>query len=137
RPVMEKLLRIFALQTAMPGNPSIYLQDFFARGGGEWIKNIFVQNRNLLPVHRLFDPADSDFRQFYEQAGAIFRSRSASTAPDATLSRKGFSPEAAMALRQSCAGALNDGVMLDVLPPPPPEGKPDPDFDRIRQNMDD
>jgi hypothetical protein len=136
RPVMEKLLRIFAIQTAMPGNPSIYLQDFFARGGGEWMKNIFVQNRNLLPVHRLTEQPDSDFRKFYDQAGAIFRSRSASVDPALTLTQKGFSPEAAMALQQSCASALNDGAMLDVLPPKPPEGQPNPDFDRIKRNMD-
>ncbi|HEY9686564.1 MAG TPA: hypothetical protein V6C52_06275 [Coleofasciculaceae cyanobacterium] len=136
RPVMEKLLRIFAIQTAMPGNPSIYLQDFFARGGGEWMKNIFVQNRNLLPVHLLTGDPNSDFRKFYEQAGAIFRSRSASVDPSSVLTQKGFPPEAAMALRQSCASALNDGAMLDVLPPQPPEGQPDPEFDRIKQNMD-
>lgn len=141
QPVMDKLLRIFAVQTAMPGNPSIYLQDLFARGGGEWLKNIFVQNRNLIPIHML--PADpkaapqTPFQHFFHEAGQILRTRSALTDPASGLESKGFEPEEAMAIRRSCAQALNNGTMLMTIPSRPPEGKADPMFDRIKKNMDD
>ncbi len=47
-PVFEKIQRIVALHTALPGNPSVYLPDLLAQSGGEFIKNMFLQNRNLV-----------------------------------------------------------------------------------------
>jgi hypothetical protein len=55
RPTLPKLLRLFALQNALPGNPSIYLPDWFAQGGGEWTKNIFIQSQALIRVDKLPD----------------------------------------------------------------------------------
>ncbi len=45
---LEKYKRVVALQVALPGNPSIYLPDLLAQGGGEYTKNMFLQNRNLI-----------------------------------------------------------------------------------------
>gem|GEM_PF-2626756 len=73
RPVMEKLLREFAVQIAMPGNPSIYLPDFFAQGGSEFVKNMYAQNRNIIRVDK--DSNDAEFRQFQQQAGKILNAR--------------------------------------------------------------
>lgn len=73
RPVLEKLLRMFAVQTAIPGNPSVYLQDLFAQGGSEFVKNIFVQNRNLIRLDKLEN--DPDFQDFFKRAGEIFQLR--------------------------------------------------------------
>jgi hypothetical protein len=73
RPVMDKLLRIFATLNAIPGVPSVYLPDLFAQGGGELIKNMFVQNRNLIRVDKL--ESDPEFKAFFEQVGRIFNTR--------------------------------------------------------------
>lgn len=63
-PVMDKLLRIFAIQSAMPGNPSLYLHDLFAQGGGEWLKNEFVQDRAPIRIDRLeSEPGMNRFMQ--------------------------------------------------------------------------
>lgn len=72
-PVMEKMQRLFALQNALPGNPSVYLPDLFAQGGSEWTKNIFVQNRNTIRVDKLEN--DPQFQAFYQQVGQIFKTR--------------------------------------------------------------
>jgi hypothetical protein len=74
RPVMDKLLRIFALQCALPGNPSVYLHDLFAQSGGEWIKNAFVQNRALIRTDRL--ETEAGMREFMDAAAGIFGQRS-------------------------------------------------------------
>lgn len=73
RPVLSKLLRVFAVQNAIPGNPSIYLPDLFAQGGSEWLKNVFVQNRNLIRVDKLAE--DAEFQAFFAQVGEIFNTR--------------------------------------------------------------
>jgi hypothetical protein len=73
KPVMEKQERIFAIQNALPGNPSVYLPDLFAQGGSEYIKNTYVQNRSIIRADRLKDP---QFQKYLEQVGKIFNSRS-------------------------------------------------------------
>lgn len=60
RPTLPKLLRLFALQNALPGNPSVYLPDWFAQGGGEWTKNTFIQNRALIRVDKLPEVHDAN-----------------------------------------------------------------------------
>jgi hypothetical protein len=90
QPVMDKLLKVFAVQNALPGNPSVYLPDLFAQGGSEWTKNIFTQNRNLIRVDKL---QDRGFERFLEEVGAIFGTRSN---PDLQV--------------------LNDGTVLPVTP---------------------
>ncbi len=45
-PVLDKLTRSMAVQIGSPGSPSIYLPDLLGQSGGEYVKNMFVQNRN-------------------------------------------------------------------------------------------
>lgn len=73
KPVMEKLKRVFAVQNALPGNPSIYLPDLFAQGGSEFTKNIFGQNRNIIRVDKL--KTDPDFQRFFAEVSNIFNTR--------------------------------------------------------------
>jgi hypothetical protein len=73
QPVMANLKKVFAIQNALPGNPSVYLPDLFAQGGGEWTKNTFCQDRNLIRVDKLQDP---QYRQFLDEVSSIFRTRS-------------------------------------------------------------
>lgn len=73
RPVYAKMLRLFAVQLGLPGNPSIYLPDLFAQGGGELIKNIYVQNRNLIRHDRL--ETDPELRDFVDSAANLFKIR--------------------------------------------------------------
>ena len=71
--MMEKLKRVFAVQNALPGNPSIYLPDLFAQGGSEFTKNIYAQNRNIIRVDKLKN--DPDFIRFNQEVGNIFKTR--------------------------------------------------------------
>ncbi len=106
-PVMDKLKRLFAVQAALPGNPSVYLQDLMADGGSEWTKNVQLQNRNLLRVDKFQQPSvvdvknkASDFNNYFAEVGKIFGAR---TNPG---------------LRQKYPQleALNNGVLLPVTP---------------------
>jgi hypothetical protein len=98
KPVMENLQRLFAVQAALPGNPSVYLNDLFAQGGSEWIKNVFVQNRNLIRTDKLQD--DVDFKNFYGEVGKIFGARS----------------NPAMLKAYPELQALNNGALIPVTP---------------------
>ena len=108
KPVMDKMKRLFAVQAALPGNPSVYLQDLMADGGSEWTKNVQLQNRNLLRVDKFQTSGAtvdvrhpySDFNHYFAEVGQIFGAR---TSP---------------ALRQQFPQleALNDGVLLPVTP---------------------
>ena len=71
-PVMAKQERIFAIQNALPGNPSVYLPDLFVQGGSEYIKNIYVQNRPVTRTDRLDDPK---FKDYHDNVANIFSSR--------------------------------------------------------------
>jgi hypothetical protein len=83
KPVLDKLLRVMAIQVASPGNPSVYLPDLFAQSGSELIKNMYVQNRNVIdysfiepkgaPANRQFDRPY--LRTFMKQASAILKWR--------------------------------------------------------------
>ncbi len=83
KPVLDKLLRVMAIQVASPGNPSVYLPDLFAQSGSELIKNMYVQNRNVIdysfvdptaaPENREFDRPY--LRDFMKQASAILKWR--------------------------------------------------------------
>lgn len=139
RPVLPKLLRIFAVQNALPGNPSVYLPDWFAQGGGEWTQNVFSQNRALIRTDKLkalkgglseqgannLLTHDVDYRRFIERAGAIFRTRSVglSRALESVSGNKPSEGEAPKdkTFRERTGktgslgpGALNEGVLLDV-----------------------
>jgi hypothetical protein len=72
-PVMDKLLRIFALQCGMSGNPSVYLHDLFVQSGGEWLKNAFVQDRSVIRTDRL--ETERWLQSFLDAATAIFGQR--------------------------------------------------------------
>jgi glycosidase len=102
RPVLPRLLRLFAVQNALPGNPSVYLPDWFAQGGGEWTQNVFSQNRALIRTDKL-KALDPNYRRFAERASAIFRTRSAGISSSASPDKGTLGP-----------GALNEGVLLDV-----------------------
>ena len=73
KPVLSQLLRAFAVQNAIPGNPSVYMPDLFNQGGSEWLKNIFLQNRSLIRVDKLAE--DADFQAFFKATGEIFKTR--------------------------------------------------------------
>lgn len=73
KPVMEKLKRVFAVQNALPGNPSVYMPDLFAQGGSEFTKNIYAQNRNIIRVDKLKN--DPDFIRFNQDVGNMFKTR--------------------------------------------------------------
>jgi hypothetical protein len=132
RPVLKKLLRLFAVQNALPGNPSVYLPDWLAQGGGEWTQNIFAQNRALIRTDKLSNhssgnpakPAknqadgskntpphqadDPEFQDFLKRAGQIFRTRSQGPTfevqgKDGQRKPVRMGPE-----------ALNDGMLLDI-----------------------
>ncbi len=97
RPVMPKLLRAFAVQNALPGNPSVNLPDLFAQGGSEWTKNIFAQNRPLIRIDKRQQP---EFQAFAKRVGDIFNTRSTGLRlKDGTSAGQ---------------GALNDGKILPV-----------------------
>lgn len=72
-PVMNNLKKVFAVQNALPGNPSVYLPDLFAQGGGEWTKNTFCQDRNLIRMDKL---QDAQFQRFFNDVSRIFTTRS-------------------------------------------------------------
>lgn len=74
KPVMAKQERIFAIQNALPGNPSVYLPDLFAQGGSEYIKNIYVQNRPIVRTDRL-NGKNPEFNEYMNNVGNIFNSR--------------------------------------------------------------
>lgn len=74
KPVMDKQERIFAIQNALPGNPSVYLPDLFAQGGSEYIKNIYAQNRPIIRTDRL-NGQNKDFNNYMNNVGNIFNSR--------------------------------------------------------------
>lgn len=77
QPVMNKLQRLFALQTASEGTPSINLQDLFVMYGSEWTKNIMLQNRNPIRVDKLKgETQDPAFMAFFGDVGKLFRARS-------------------------------------------------------------
>ena len=109
-PVLPKLLRTFAVQNALPGNPSVYLPDWVAQGGGEREQNIFIQNRGLINPKGLKGepqgPATPEFKakfkDFQKQAGAIFNTRVRGLEiPGKTDKTLG-------------PGALNEGSLLDI-----------------------
>lgn len=51
-PVLPKMLRTYAMQNVIPGQPSIHItQDLVAQTGAERKKNRYVQNRAPLPSH--------------------------------------------------------------------------------------
>jgi glycosidase len=74
-PVLAKQERIFAIQNALPGNPSVYLPDLFAQGGSEFTKNIYSQNRGIIRADRLQENPKSEFGQYWQRVGQIFNSR--------------------------------------------------------------
>jgi hypothetical protein len=110
KPVLPKLLRIFAVQNALPGNPSVYLPDWIAQGGGEWEQNVFVQNRALInpqalkgkPQGLASEDYEKEFQRFQERAGAIFRTRTQGLEVP-NRGKKTLGP-----------AALNEGVLLNV-----------------------
>lgn len=79
-PVLDKLTRILALQVAVPGNPSVYLPDLLGQTGSELVKNMFVQNRNLIRHDWLDKKSKLDdkpyLREFYQEASQILKLRS-------------------------------------------------------------
>ncbi len=74
-PVLAKQERIFAIQNALPGNPSVYLPDLFAQGGSEFTKNIYSQNRSIIRADRLQEGQNSEFGNYWKRVGQIFNSR--------------------------------------------------------------
>ena len=51
-PILEKMLRTYAMQNVIPGQPSIHItQDLVAQTGSERKKNRYVQNRHPFPAH--------------------------------------------------------------------------------------
>ncbi|MBY0449522.1 MAG: hypothetical protein K2X01_02710 [Cyanobacteria bacterium] len=58
-PVLDKLTRSMAVQIGSPGSPSIYLPDLLGQSGGEYVKNMFVQNRNPLRLDWLGQTAEA------------------------------------------------------------------------------
>ena len=106
-PILPKLLATYGMQTALPGQPSFNLvHDLAAQGGGDHLKNKFLQNRQFFPAHWL------------EDSKAYLATKDASKLP------KYFTPEFAKAfvdyqdrvgelfnLRQRFP-ALTDGFML-------------------------
>ncbi|WP_303673731.1 hypothetical protein [Vampirovibrio chlorellavorus] len=74
-PVLAKQERIFAIQNALPGNPSVYLPDLFGQGGSEFTKNIYSQNRGIIRTDRLQEGQDSEFGKYWQRVGQIFNSR--------------------------------------------------------------
>lgn len=75
RPVLAKQERIFAIQNALPGNPSVYLPDLFAQGGSEFTKNIYSQNRSIIRTDRIKEDQDTEFGKYWNRVGQIFNSR--------------------------------------------------------------
>lgn len=77
KPVMAKQERIFAIQNALPGNPSVYLPDLFLQGGSEYTKNIYVQNRAMIRSDRLSgdNGGNAGFNDYWNNVGNIFNSR--------------------------------------------------------------
>jgi hypothetical protein len=74
KPVLHKQERVFAIQNALPGNPSVYLHDLFAQGGSELTKNIYAQNRGIIRVDKLQEK-EGDFTDYLNRVGHIFNSR--------------------------------------------------------------
>ncbi|WP_373531053.1 hypothetical protein [Vampirovibrio sp.] len=74
KPVLHKQERIFAIQNALPGNPSVYLHDLLGQGGSELTNNIYAQNRGIMRVDKLQEE-NSDFSRYLERVGTIFKSR--------------------------------------------------------------
>lgn len=97
-PVLEKLKKIIALQVAVPGNPSVYLPDLFAQSGSELVKNIFVQNRNLIRYDYLDDLSGDALKKI----------------SDKPYLRSFFKDVSEILKLRSRYQALNDGVVLDV-----------------------
>jgi hypothetical protein len=109
-PILPKLLRTFAVQNALPGNPSVYLPDWVAQGGGEREQNVFIQNRGLInprglkgePQGLATPEFKAQFKDFQKQASAIFNTRvrglEVPGKADKTLG----------------PGALNEGSLLDI-----------------------
>lgn len=109
-PILPKLLRTFAVQNALPGNPSVYLPDWVAQGGGEREQNVFIQNRGLIDPRGLKGEPQglatpefkAQFKDFQKQASAIFNTRVRGLeVPGKTDKTLG-------------PGALNEGSLLDI-----------------------
>ena len=92
-PAIDKMKRILAIQVAIPGNPSVYLPDFYGMTGGELKKNMYLQDRHPLP----YDEIDEDIAHLVgdlQETGSQF-----------------------LSLRKSPAlQALNDGQVLTLEP---------------------
>ncbi|MEB3205720.1 MAG: hypothetical protein VKK59_00055 [Vampirovibrionales bacterium] len=63
--IPQKLERITALQVALPGLPSVSINDLLGPGGGETDKNAMVQNRQPIDVTQ---PAVSDVQRHMRQS---------------------------------------------------------------------
>ncbi len=86
KPVLQKQERVFGIQNALPGNPSVYLPDLFAQGGSEWTKNTYGQNRQIIRVDKLEkSTGNQDFQQYLDRVGKLFKSRT-----DLTVLQDGF-----------------------------------------------
>ena len=82
REVMNKLQRLFAVQMAMPGMPSIYVHDLLAQYGGEWTKNIFLQNRNILRTDKIAQATqDPEFKAYFDQVSNLLNARTNANVP--------------------------------------------------------
>jgi hypothetical protein len=51
-PAIEKMKRVIAIQVAVPGNPSVYLPDFYGMTGGELAKNAFLARPSSAALRR-------------------------------------------------------------------------------------
>jgi hypothetical protein len=115
KPVIPKMLRLLAVQSALPGNPSFYLQDWFLQGGGEYKENIFVQNRGAIRVDKWAkkptkEPApfthDADYQKFIARAKEILEARSRGIEMD--------DPNHPGKKVRLGPGAFNNGTLLNV-----------------------
>ncbi|MBK8190715.1 MAG: hypothetical protein IPK79_09745 [Vampirovibrionales bacterium] len=72
-PVLIKLQRAAALNVAVPGNPTLNLPDLLGQTGGEYMKNMFLQNRPLIRHDWL--ESKPNIRAHVAQLGEILRLR--------------------------------------------------------------
>ena len=72
-PVLDKLMRLFVHQMMIPGNPSIFVPDWFAQGGNEGFNNMTVQSSPLIRTD--WDEKKPALKAFHEEAGKLLNLR--------------------------------------------------------------
>jgi hypothetical protein len=74
-PAIEKMKRVIAIQVAVPGNPSVYLPDFYGMTGGELAKNAFLQDRHPLPYDDIDPEIANQVADLQQTASQLMRLR--------------------------------------------------------------